>query len=64
MTRFALEDLGLTRLKAGHAYDNPTSGQVLVKLGFTPLDTVQLFSRPRGEKITQRRYMLTSSALE
>jgi ribosomal-protein-alanine N-acetyltransferase len=63
VTRFAFEDLGLTHLKAGHAYDNPASGQVLAKLGFNPLDTVQLSSRPRGEKITQRRYMLTSSAL-
>ena len=60
VTRFAFEDIGLTRLKAGHAHDNPTSGQVLTKLGFTLLDTVQIFSRPRGENITQYRYRLTS----
>jgi hypothetical protein len=27
---------------------------------FSPLDTVQRFSRPRGENIMQRRYVLTS----
>ncbi|MFZ0854475.1 MAG: GNAT family N-acetyltransferase, partial [Hyphomicrobiaceae bacterium] len=59
VTRFALEDVGLTLLKAGHADDNPASGRILTKLGFTPLDTVQIFSRPRGENIARRRYTLT-----
>jgi ribosomal-protein-alanine N-acetyltransferase len=60
VTRFAFEDVGLSKLKAGHAHDNPASGRVLTKLGFSPLDTVQRFSRPRGENIMQRRYVLTS----
>ena len=59
VTRFALEDVGLTLLKAGHADDNPASGRILTKLGFTPLDTVQIFLRPRGENIARRRYTLT-----
>jgi RimJ/RimL family protein N-acetyltransferase len=59
VTRFAFEDVGLTRLNAGHAGDNPASGRILTKLGFTPRDTVQLFSRPRGENIAQHRYKLT-----
>jgi ribosomal-protein-alanine N-acetyltransferase len=59
VTRFALEDVGLSRLKAGHAHDNPASGRVLAKLGFSRLDTVQRFSRPRGENIMQHRYVLT-----
>jgi len=59
-TRFALEEVGLTRLKAGHAADNPPSGRILTKLGFTLIDTVQGFSRPRGEHIARRRYELTS----
>lgn len=61
VTRFALEDVGLTRLKAGHADDNPASGRILTKLGFALLNTVQRHSRPRGEIIAQRRYTLTSS---
>jgi ribosomal-protein-alanine N-acetyltransferase len=60
VTRFAFDDVGLSKLKAGHAHDNPASGRVLTKLGFSPLDTVQRFSRPRGENIMQRRYVLTS----
>jgi ribosomal-protein-alanine N-acetyltransferase len=60
VTRFAFEDVGLTKLKSEHAQDNPASGAVLTKLGFSPLDTVQRFSRPRGENIMQRRYVLTS----
>jgi [ribosomal protein S5]-alanine N-acetyltransferase len=60
VTRFALEDVGLTRLMAGHADDNPSSGRILTKLGFTLIDTVQGFSRPRGENIARRRYKLTS----
>lgn len=60
VARFAFEEVGLSRLKAGHAADNPASGRVLAKLGFDPLDTVQLFSRSRGEAIAQRRYLLTS----
>jgi RimJ/RimL family protein N-acetyltransferase len=58
VTRFAFEDVGLSKLEAGHAHDNPASGRVLTKLGFSPLDTVQCYSRPRGENIMQRRYVL------
>jgi ribosomal-protein-alanine N-acetyltransferase len=60
VTRFAFEDVGLSRLEAWHAYDNPASAGVLTRLGFGPLDTVQRFSRPRGENIMQHRYVLTS----
>jgi [ribosomal protein S5]-alanine N-acetyltransferase len=60
VTRFAFEEVGLAQLRAGHAHDNPASGRVLAKLGFSPLDAVRRFSRPRGENIVQRRYVLTS----
>jgi [ribosomal protein S5]-alanine N-acetyltransferase len=60
VARFAFEEVGLSRLRAGHAIDNPASGRVLAKLGFRPLDTVRRFSRPRGEDILQRRYVLTA----
>jgi [ribosomal protein S5]-alanine N-acetyltransferase len=58
LARFAFEEVGLSKLRAGHADDNPASGRVLIKLGFRPLDTVQRFSRSRGETIAQRRYTL------
>jgi RimJ/RimL family protein N-acetyltransferase len=61
VTRFALEDVGLTRLRAGHADDNPASGRILTKLGFILIDMVEGFSRPRGENIARRRYKLTPS---
>lgn len=58
VTRLSFEELGLTRLKAGHADDNPASGRILTKLGFTFLDTVERFSRSRGESVVRRRYVL------
>jgi len=60
VTRFAFQDIGLSRITAGHADDNLASGRILTKLGCTLLDTVQGFSRSRGENIARRRYELTS----
>lgn len=57
--RFAMSDIGLSKLRSGHAADNSASGNVLLKLGFRPLDTVRVLSHSRGEEITQRRYVLT-----
>jgi RimJ/RimL family protein N-acetyltransferase len=59
VTRFAAEQAGILKLKAGHAHDNPASGRILTRLGFRHLDVVELFSRPRNEYISQCRYMLT-----
>jgi ribosomal-protein-alanine N-acetyltransferase len=59
LTRFAVEQLHLRRLTAGHAHDNPASGRILTRLGFTHLDIIELFSRPRNEKISQWRYVKT-----
>jgi RimJ/RimL family protein N-acetyltransferase len=61
ITRFACQNLGLLTLKAGHAQDNPASGRILTKLGFTAVDSVELFSRPRNQHITQRRYVCALS---
>lgn len=55
-TRFACGDVGLVKLIAGHACDNPASGRVLAKLGFRRLETVEIFSRPRNEYISQCLY--------
>ena len=60
VTRFALKEVGLQRLKAGHADDNPASGRILTKLGFILIDTAEGFSRSRGNNIRRRRYELTS----
>ena len=59
VVRFTFEEVGLARLRSGHAADNPASGKVLLKLGFRPLDSVALPSRSRGGTIVQRRYTLT-----
>lgn len=40
--------VGVKRLDAGHFLDNPASGRVLTKLGFTPTGTTPRFSRGRG----------------
>lgn len=60
VTRFALEEVGIKRLKAGHADDNPASGRILTKLGFILIVTGQGFSRSRGKNTGRRRYELTS----
>jgi [ribosomal protein S5]-alanine N-acetyltransferase len=60
VTGFALVDVGLSKLRAAHAHDNPASARVLAKLGFTPLDIVQRFSRSRCENILEHRYVLPS----
>ncbi len=57
--RFATDNVGLLRLKAGHAHDNPASGRILTGLGFGRIDDVELFSRPRNAKIRQHRYIRT-----
>lgn len=56
VTRFVSGDVGLVKLTAGHAHDNPASGRILAKLGFRRVDTVDLFSRSRNEYISQCRY--------
>ena len=61
LVRLAFADVGLTKLKAGHAADNPASGIVLRKLGFRLLDIVETTSRSRGCNIQQCRYLLTAS---
>jgi [ribosomal protein S5]-alanine N-acetyltransferase len=57
VTRFAHQDVGLLKLKAGHAHDNPASGRILTKLGFNYLDVVEHFYQSRNEYISQHRYV-------
>ena len=56
--RFTFERLGLSRLRSGHAFDNPASGLVLRKLGFEPTGRTRVWSRSRGEEIDQLTYAL------
>ncbi len=58
LTQFAFRDAALTKLRAGHADDNPASGRILTKLGFRLVETKQVFSRSRGEQIVQCCYEL------
>lgn len=59
LVRFAVEDVGLTSLRAGCADDNAASAAILTRLGFTRLEDDRIFSRSREEEITQRRFRLT-----
>lgn len=56
---FAFRDVGLTRLRSGHAADNPASGNVLAKLGFRPVAATRRPSRSRGHAILHQSYVLT-----
>jgi [ribosomal protein S5]-alanine N-acetyltransferase len=58
IAKFAFDDLRLSQLRAGHAFDNSASARVLRKLGFQPVDNVQVWSRSRGEAIIEYRYRL------
>lgn len=60
LVRFAMEDLGLVRLDAGHAADNPASGKVLERVGFRFQADITRYSRPHGEDRPYRTYTLMS----
>ncbi|MGY4309581.1 ribosomal-protein-alanine N-acetyltransferase [Bradyrhizobium sp. USDA 4369] len=61
---FAFEELGLLKLKAGHAQDNTASGCILNKLGFNRLEPIKLYSRSRGEYISQCCYQKMSDRID
>ena len=58
LVRFALEDLGLVRLDAGHAADNPASGRVLERVGFRFQADITRYSRPHDRDMPYRTYAL------
>lgn len=58
VVKFAFDDVGLVRLVAGHADDNPASGKVLAALGFRYTGDRPLWYRSRGEMVTHRRHVL------
>jgi RimJ/RimL family protein N-acetyltransferase len=61
IVKFAFDEIGVSRLRAGHASDNAVSARVLQKIGFQPVDRVQARSRSKGEAIVEYRYLLTRS---
>ena len=61
LLRFAREDVGLKRIRAGCADDNAASSAILVRLGFDRLEDVRVFSKSREAEITQRRFQLVAS---
>lgn len=46
----------IRKFASGHFTDNPASGRVLVKLGFTAVGEVELFGQARGKKSPATRY--------
>lgn len=56
---FVRDGLRLCRIAAGHFTDNPASGRVLEKLGFTPMGERGLrYSAARGEEVAFQGYAL------
>jgi RimJ/RimL family protein N-acetyltransferase len=55
---FGLATLGLDHLESGHAFDNPASGRVLLKLGFRKVGETIVWSLPRKAEIVQIKYRL------
>jgi RimJ/RimL family protein N-acetyltransferase len=54
---FATRTLGLRRLVAGHAADNPASGRILVRLGFHQVGHRTLWYRSRGAEVARLHYV-------
>ena len=59
MIRFAFEDLGARRLTAGWFDDNPASGAVLHKLGFSITSVASVPCFARGCEVLSNRTLLT-----
>ncbi|HXC56772.1 MAG TPA: GNAT family N-acetyltransferase [Rhizomicrobium sp.] len=57
--RFAFDDMGAARLTSGWFFDNPASGRVLEKLGFTPTGTIKRNCVSRGCEVVSNRVQLT-----
>ncbi len=53
---FAFDELTLRRLTSGHAADNPASGRVLTKLGFTRAGQARVWWTPRACEIDLIKY--------
>lgn len=54
---FATQTLGLRRLSAGHAADNPASGRILVRLGFRWIEDRSRWYTSRQAVVARRHYV-------
>ena len=63
VVEFGFAQLGLERLKAGHAADNPASGRILTRLGFRFVDAASRYSKSRDCDVLQRRYVAERPSL-
>lgn len=61
LIHFVFDEVGLTRLTSAHAADNPASGRVLTKLGFTQIASMETFLLSRNETIVKHCYALIPS---
>jgi ribosomal-protein-alanine N-acetyltransferase len=59
---WARDQLGASAFTAGHFADNPASGNVLRKLGFTHTGAADLFGLARGGVAPAERYVWTDGA--
>lgn len=57
---FGRNELGLKGFESGHIAENQASGNVLRHLGFRQLALETRYSRPRGEDVPYRPYVLDS----
>jgi [ribosomal protein S5]-alanine N-acetyltransferase len=48
VAKFAFDDLNLSQLQAGHAFDNAASARVLQKAGFKPTDRIMVTIKRRS----------------
>lgn len=53
---WAERDLSISRFASGHFVDNPASGRILLKLGFTIAGETELYGLARGRKSPCIRY--------
>ena len=54
---WAEREHGITRFVSGHIIDNPASGAVLVKLGFTLAGEIKMYVKGRDQTVRSPRYI-------
>jgi [ribosomal protein S5]-alanine N-acetyltransferase len=59
---WAVRELGVERIVAGHFSDNPASGAVLRKLGFVYTHSAQIFGMARGGNAPAERFVWPAEA--
>jgi RimJ/RimL family protein N-acetyltransferase len=55
-------DIGISQVVCSHFADNPASGRVIAKLGFTPTGQTQTWCEARRQTVPAMTYMLSAAA--